>query len=66
MVEDGGLGRPGRAGVVMRRDGVDELGAEAGLERTPVLLDEPDAEVHVTEEAALGGGREARRRGHGA
>jgi hypothetical protein len=32
VVEDGGLGRPGRAEVVVRCDGVDELDAEPEVE----------------------------------
>ena len=58
MVEDGGFGRPGRAAVMVRSDGVDELGAEGGVEPAGVLLDEPDAEVDVAEQATLGGGCE--------
>ena len=49
MVEDGGLGRSGRAAVVVRRDGVDELGQKAGVELARVLLEQADAEVDVPE-----------------
>jgi hypothetical protein len=56
------LSGAGRAGVVVGRDGMDELGAYTRVEPARVLLDQPHPEVDVAEQPALGGRREARRR----
>src|ERR671917_417884 len=54
VVEDGRLGRPRGARVVVRGDGVEELGADVRLERGGALLDQPQAEVNVPEEPPFG------------
>ena len=53
MVEDRGLGRARGAGVVVRADRVQELGADSGLERRGALLDQAQAQMDVAEQAAL-------------
>jgi hypothetical protein len=40
VVEHGGLGRARGASVVVRADGVQELGTNSGLERCGALLDQ--------------------------
>src|SRR6185312_5232996 len=55
VVEDGRLGGPGGARIVMARDGVQQFGGRAEL------LEHPEAEVDVAEQASLLGGREDRR-----
>jgi hypothetical protein len=55
VVQDGGLGRPGRAGVVMRRDRVKQLRLRLRVERLGTLLDQPEPEVDVAEQPALRG-----------
>jgi uncharacterized protein (DUF1015 family) len=44
----------------MRGDCVEQLGAGVGVERARALLDQADAEMHVAEQASLGGLAEAR------
>src|SRR5215203_669754 len=60
VVENRGFGRPRRAGVVVRPDRVQQLRANARLERTGPLLDQPQAEVHVAEQPPLFGRAERR------
>ena len=52
MVEDGRLGCAGRAGVVVAGDRVQQLGGSAEL------LEQPEPEVDVPEQASLVGRRE--------
>jgi len=54
VVEDGGLGRLRRAGVVVARDCVQELGPRVWIKGNGTLLDQPRAEVDVTEQSPLG------------
>ena len=54
MVEDGRLGRLRRAGVVVARDRVEELGPRIRGKGAGALLDQPRAEVDVAEKPALG------------
>ena len=60
VVEDGGLCRPRGPGVVVRADGVQNLGEDAAVEPVGALLDQAQAEVDVAEELALGGREEER------
>jgi uncharacterized protein (DUF1015 family) len=60
VVEDGGLGRPRGACVVVRRDRVEELRANVRLERGGARLDEAQTEVDVPEEPSLHGRLEHR------
>ena len=53
VVEDSGLGRARGRAVVVAGDGVEELGEDGGIEVARALLDHPEAEVDVSEEAAL-------------
>ena len=53
MIEHRRLGGAGRARVVVARNGVQELGPHGGLERFAALLDQPQPEMHVTEQAPL-------------
>lgn len=53
VVERRRLGSPGAAQVVMRRDGVEELGPRVALEPAGALLDHAQAEVDVSEQAPL-------------
>ena len=62
MVEAGRLGGAGGACVVVTRDGVEQLGARALVELRRALLNEPEAEVDVAEQAALLGDLEPRAR----
>jgi uncharacterized protein (DUF1015 family) len=62
VVEGGGFGGAGRANVVMRGDGVEELGAELRGERARMLLDQAQPELDVAEQAPFRGRREYRRR----
>jgi hypothetical protein len=53
VIEDSGLGGPGRAGVVMRRHCVQQFGSNCRLENDGTLFDQPQAEVYVPEEPSL-------------
>ena len=53
MVEHGSLRGARVPPVVMGGDRVQQLGADVALERARALLDHPQAEVDVTEQAAL-------------
>ena len=53
MVEARSLGGSGRAGVVVARDGVEQLGARALVELRRPFLHEPQAQVDVAEQAAF-------------
>jgi hypothetical protein len=55
VVEDGCLGRSRRPRVVMSGDDVEQLGGHVRIEPARPFLDEPEAEVHVAEEAAFRG-----------
>ena len=61
VVEHRSLGGLGRAQVVMHRDSVQELGANLGLERRRPVLDQPQAQVDMAEQAAFVGLPEGRR-----
>ena len=60
MVENGSLCRARGVAVVMRRDGVQQLSANRGIEPVGTLLDHPQAEVDMAEQPALLGGPERR------
>ncbi len=60
MVEDSRLRRPGSAGVVVRRDRVQDLCEEGRVEPRRPLLDEAKPEMDVAEQLPLGGGEEER------
>ena len=60
MVEHGRLGCPGRAGVVMAGDRVEELRRASAARPARALLDETQAEVDVAEQTALVGLAEGR------
>ena len=60
VVEDCRLGRPRSARVVVDRDAMEELGELRSLQSLSALLDQPQAEMHVAEQAALVGRRERR------
>jgi uncharacterized protein (DUF1015 family) len=51
VVEDGRLGRLRRLPVVVAADGVEELGEDSGLEVSRAVLDHPQPEVDVAEQA---------------
>ncbi len=61
VVEHRGLGRPGRAPVVVDGDGVDELGERVAVELGRPRLDQPDPELDVAQESALLGRSKGRR-----
>ena len=63
MVEDGRLGGPCGRAVVMAGDRVEELCQHSGVEVLCALLDHPQAEVDVTEQAAFLGLPERRAAG---
>src|SRR5215217_3752517 len=54
------LGRARRADVVVPGHGVQELGERGRVERARALLDHPEAEMDVAEEATFGSGLEER------
>ena len=60
VVEHGGLGGARRLPVVMDGDGVQELRPNRGVERDRPLLDQPQTEMDVTEQAPLLGLAERR------
>ena len=60
MVQNRCFGSAGGARVVMRGDAVQELGLLRGGQTLRVLLDQAQAEVHVTEEASFVPGGERR------
>ncbi len=60
MEEDGGLGRPRPARVMVDRDGVEELRSQLGGEAPGAFFDEPKAEMDVPQEGALDRGGEER------
>ncbi len=49
MVEDGSLGRPCGASIVVHGDCVEQLGPHFRLERRGSRLDQPQTQVHVPE-----------------
>ncbi len=53
MVEDGGLGGAGCRAVVVRRDGVQQFGSHRGIEITAPLLDQPEPQVDMSEQASF-------------
>ena len=53
MEEHGGLCGSGRPSIVVRGDGVEELGAHLGLEAGSALVDQPHAQVDMAEEGTL-------------
>ena len=59
VVEAGRLGRPRSAGIVVARDGVQQLRAHLAFELCRRLLDEPQAEMDVTQQAPLLGDLES-------
>ncbi len=63
MIEDGGFGGTRRRPVVMTRDRVEKLCQHSGIEILRALLDHPQAEVDVAEQAALVGLPEGRAAG---
>ena len=62
MVEDGSLGRPCGAGVVVQRDAMEELRTRGPVELRSVLLDQAQSEMDVSEQAPLVGRAERGRR----
>ena len=60
MVQNGGLGRAGGPGVVMGGDAVQKLGARRSREALGAVLDQPQAQMDVPEQAALLRRRERR------
>src|SRR4051794_15752482 len=60
VVEDGRFCGLRGAGVVVRADGVQNLGENGPVEPFAALLDQAQAEVDVSEELALGGRKEER------
>ena len=63
VIEDGRLGGAGGVAVVVRRDCVQELGERVAVEPGRALLDQPQAQVDVAEQASLLGRRGTRGRG---
>lgn len=51
MVQNGSLGRAGRWAVVVTGDCVEELGEDGRVEIPSALLDHPQSQVHVSEQA---------------
>ena len=58
MVEDGRLGRPCVSSFVVRRDGMEELREDVARDSIRPLLDQPQAQVDVSQEATLRCGEE--------
>ena len=62
MVQHGRLGRAGPARVVVHRDAVQQLGELRRGQALRALLDQPEPEVHVTEQPPFGSRGEGRPR----
>jgi hypothetical protein len=60
VVENRSLGRPGRSGIVVGGDGVQNLRARVRVEAARLFLDHAQAEVHVAEELPFAGRQEER------
>jgi hypothetical protein len=63
VVQRGGLCSPSRTGVVVTRNGVQELRARVGVEPIRTSFDQPETEVNMAEKPTLIGLPERRPRG---